>query len=416
MADKILKEKRRPFVRSAGMGVINALLDELLEKKVLNQGEMERVKCANATVMDQARALIDSVILKGPRACQICIDHICEEDSHLAGMLGLASGPQPDDFLNQGFQVAVPPFLAPQALQDNMGKSSYSRPGGSLKLCPPETAQRIWKEKSTEIYPIMAKSTRMRLALIICNTEFDHLPWREGAQIDIRDMKMLLEGLGYCVEVKENLTASDMITELKGFAARPEHRKSDSTFVVFMSHGIQEGICGKKFSEGNPDVLKVNTVFQILNTSNCPSLKDKPKVIIIQACRGENQGVVWLKDSVQAPGNTSSLSEDDFENDAIRRAHIEKDFIAFCSSTPDNVSWRHPMRGSLFIIKLIENLQEYAWCCDLEEIFRKEEKKPLQSVFSLQVRLSFEQSEGRAQMPTAERVTLTRCFYLFPGY
>ncbi|XP_073095454.1 caspase-13 isoform X2 [Manis javanica] len=345
MADKILKEKRRPFVRSAGMGVINALLDELLEKKVLNQGEMERVKCANATVMDQARALIDSVILKGPRACQICIDHICEEDSHLAGMLGLASGPQPDDFLNQGFQVAVPPFLAPQALQDNMGKSSYSRPGGSLKLCPPETAQRIWKEKSTEIYPIMAKSTRMRLALIICNTEFDHLPWREGAQIDIRDMKMLLEGLGYCVEVKENLTASDMITELKGFAARPEHRKSDSTFVVFMSHGIQEGICGKKFSEGNPDVLKVNTVFQILNTSNCPSLKDKPKVIIIQACRGENQGVVWLKDSVQAPGNTSSLSEDDFENDAIRRAHIEKDFIAFCSSTPGDNRNRNPLKN-----------------------------------------------------------------------
>lgn len=343
--DKILKEKRRPFVRSAGMGVINALLDELLEKKVLNQGEMERVKCANATVMDQARALIDSVILKGPRACQICIDHICEEDSHLAGMLGLASGPQPDDFLNQGFQVAVPPFLAPQALQDNMGKSSYSRPGGSLKLCPPETAQRIWKEKSTEIYPIMAKSTRMRLALIICNTEFDHLPWREGAQIDIRDMKMLLEGLGYCVEVKENLTASDMITELKGFAARPEHRKSDSTFVVFMSHGIQEGICGKKFSEGNPDVLKVNTVFQILNTSNCPSLKDKPKVIIIQACRGENQGVVWLKDSVQAPGNTSSLSEDDFENDAIRRAHIEKDFIAFCSSTPGDNRNRNPLKN-----------------------------------------------------------------------
>ncbi|KAK2498643.1 hypothetical protein MC885_007809 [Smutsia gigantea] len=407
--DKVLKEKRRPFIRSAGMGVINALLDELLEKKVLNQEEMEKVKCENATVMDQARALIDSVIRKGTQACQIFINHIREEDSHLAETLGLTSGQQPDTFLHQGFQVAVPPFLAPQALQDNMGKFPYSRPGGSLKLCPPETAQRIWKEKSAEIYPIMEKSTRLRLALIICNTEFDHLPWREGAQVDIRDMKMLLEGLGYCVEVKENLTASevcvsfsdsqdtmimnhvvqnrwyvlfqDMITELKGFAARPEHQKSDSTFVVFMSHGIQEGICGKKFSEGNPDVLKVNTVFQILNTSNCPSLKDKPKVIIIQACRGENQGVVWLKDSVQAPGNSSSLSQDDFENDAIKRAHIEKDFIAFCSSTPDNVSWRHPLRGSLFIIKLIENLQEYAWCCDLEEIFRK-------------VRLSFEPSEG----------------------
>lgn len=78
----------------------------------------------------------------------------------------------------------------------------------------------------------------------------------------------------------------DMAIELKAFAARPEHKSSDSTFLVLMSHGIQAGICGKKYSEEVPDVLEVNTVFQILNTLNCPSLKDKPKVIIIQACRG----------------------------------------------------------------------------------------------------------------------------------
>lgn len=78
----------------------------------------------------------------------------------------------------------------------------------------------------------------------------------------------------------------DMTTELKAFAARPEHQTSDSTFLVFMSHGIRDGICGKKYSEQVSDVLEVNTIFQMLNTWNCPSLKDKPKVIIIQACRG----------------------------------------------------------------------------------------------------------------------------------
>ena len=82
----------------------------------------------------------------------------------------------------------------------------------------------------------------------------------------------------------------DMTIELKSFAARPEHRTSDSTFLVLMSHGIRTGVCGKKYSEEVPDVLKVNTIFQILNTWNCPSLKDKPKVIIIQACRG---GEYW---------------------------------------------------------------------------------------------------------------------------
>uniref|UniRef100_A0A8C9QM48 Caspase-1 n=1 Tax=Spermophilus dauricus TaxID=99837 RepID=A0A8C9QM48_SPEDA len=341
-------------------GTINGLLDELLEKRVLNQEEMEKVRAENATVMDKARALTDSVIKKGPMACQIFITHICKDDCYLAGTLGLSS--------------------APQEMKSHQVELTSSGPGGGLKLCPLEAAQRIWKEKSTEIYPIMARMTRTRLALIICNTEFDSLPRRAGADVDVRDMKMLLENLGYRVDVKENITASDMATELKAFAARPEHQTSDSTFLVFMSHGIRDGICGTKYSEKVSDVLEVNTIFQMLNTWNCPSLKDKPKVIIIQACRG-----VW------------------FNRDLEEKAHVEKDFIAFCSSTPDNVSWRHPILGSLFIMKLIKNIQEYAWSCDLEEIFRK-------------VRFSFELPDGRAQMPTTERVTLTRCFYLFPGH
>ncbi|MXQ96695.1 hypothetical protein E5288_WYG013261 [Bos mutus] len=380
--NKLLKEKRKLFVHSVSKGTINGLLDELLEKRVLNQEEMEKVRDENDTAMDRARVLIDIVIRKGPRACQICISHICEEDSHLAGILGLTSGSQSENYLRQKPQAVVPPFPAPQAMLDNPVKLASSGPGRNLKLCPPETAQRIRKEKSGEIYPIMERSNRTRLALIICNTEFENLTRRDGADVDTRNMKVLLEGLGYKVDVKENLTASEMILELKAFAAHSEHRTSDSTFLVFMSHGIRAGICGKKYSEEVPDILKVDDIFHILNTGNCPALKDKPKVIIIQACRGENQGMVWVNDSVAASGNCSLVAPEDFESDAIKKAHIEKDFIAFCSSTPDNVSWRHPIFGSLFIIKLIETFQEYAWSCDLEEIFRK-------------VRFSFELPDGK---------------------
>lgn len=53
----------------------------------------------------------------------------------------------------------------------------------------------------------MERSNRTRLALIICNIEFENLPKRDGADVDTRNMKMLLEGLGYNVDVKENLTA-----------------------------------------------------------------------------------------------------------------------------------------------------------------------------------------------------------------
>uniref|UniRef100_A0A8C2RM32 Caspase-1 n=1 Tax=Capra hircus TaxID=9925 RepID=A0A8C2RM32_CAPHI len=344
MADKVLKEKRKLFVHSVSKDTINGLLDELLQKRVLNQGEMEKIRDENITTMDKARVLIDIVICKGPRACQICISHICEEDSHLAGILGLTSGSQSENYLRQESQAVVHPFPAPQAMQDNPVKLASSGPGWNLKLCPPETAQRIWKEKSGEIYPIMERSNRTRLALIICNIEFENLPRRDGADVDTRNMKVLLEGLGYKVDVKENLTASEMILELKAFAARSEHRTSDSTFLVLMSHGIRAGICGKKYSEEVQDILKIDDIFQILNTLNCPALGNKPKVIIIQACRGEKQGVVWVNDSVAASGNCPLVVPEDFDSDAIKKAHIEKDFIAFCSSTPEDKHNKNPLK------------------------------------------------------------------------
>ncbi|XP_044113694.1 caspase recruitment domain-containing protein 16-like isoform X3 [Neovison vison] len=91
MADKILKDRRRLFVSSVSPGTLSSLLDELLDKKVLNQEEMERVRCENATTMDKARALIDSIIRKGPQACQILIAFICAEDSFLAEKLELSA-------------------------------------------------------------------------------------------------------------------------------------------------------------------------------------------------------------------------------------------------------------------------------------------------------------------------------------
>lgn len=148
-------------------------------------------------------------------------------------------------------------------------------------------------------------------------------------------MQDLLENLGYSVVVKEDLTALEMETALRQFAARQDHQSSDSTFLVFMSHGILDGICGTKHREQQPYILHDDTIFQIFNNHNCQSLKDKPKVILMQACRGKGAGIVWVtdmgEDSAYRYGQSLQCS---IWNDAITKTHVEKDFIAFKSSTP----------------------------------------------------------------------------------
>uniref|UniRef100_A0A2I3N1H1 CARD domain-containing protein n=2 Tax=Cercopithecinae TaxID=9528 RepID=A0A2I3N1H1_PAPAN len=108
VADKVLTEKRKLLIRSLGEGTINGL-GELFETRVLSQEEIEIVKCENATVMDKARALLDSVIRKGAPACQIRVTYICEEDSHLAVTLRLSAGPTSGNHLTtEDSQLVLP--------------------------------------------------------------------------------------------------------------------------------------------------------------------------------------------------------------------------------------------------------------------------------------------------------------------
>ncbi|KAG6927655.1 caspase 4, apoptosis-related cysteine peptidase, partial [Chelydra serpentina] len=151
--------------------------------------------------------------------------------------------------------------------------------------------------------------------------------------------KRLLEGLGYKVETHCNLNAQAMAETLKQFAARNEHRTSDSTFLVLMSHGVRTGLCGTKSQGESTDVLSVDTIYTTFNNKNCQALVGKPKVIIIQACRGENRGQVLVSDSAELPGDGSSLallSPEGLEDDASHLIHVESDFIGFQATTPGN--------------------------------------------------------------------------------
>ncbi|NXL95821.1 CASP1 protein, partial [Alectura lathami] len=257
---------------------------------------------------------------------------------------------------------------------------------------------------SSQIYDIfLPRETRTRRALLICNIKFEHLSQRNGAEVDVKQMTKLLEGLGYKVDVHENLTSQEMVTEMKNFAGLKDHLTSDSTFLVFMSHGCRTGICGTKSTDENTDILSLNTIYESFNNEHCKALMHKPKVVIVQACRGGRVGSVLVCDS-RDPATPAKSPDSMFvmglEDDKMRRVHLESDFAALYSSTPDTVSWRSPERGSVFIQRLVEQFRNHAFKSDVQEMFRM-------------VQRSFE--NFHIQLPTQERTTMLKKFYLFPG-
>ena len=63
------------------------LLDNLLQKKVINEEEMEAVSGVNLGRADKARRLIDTVMGKGDKACLQMIDILHQLDPYLSARL-----------------------------------------------------------------------------------------------------------------------------------------------------------------------------------------------------------------------------------------------------------------------------------------------------------------------------------------
>ncbi|KAM5245969.1 LOW QUALITY PROTEIN: caspase-12-like [Ctenodactylus gundi] len=387
-------------------------------KNVINKHELHKMKKDVDVIVNKTENLLGNIIDKTKKAGQLFADQLNSNkqlsikledeskeirDQEKAGcaealtLLSIGSRQESEDEEEEGddgaAQASALMLTAPQAIQ-------VVQFSDTLKLCPPDQFHGLKTEKADEIYPVMVRG-RTRRALVICNRKFDHLSYRDGAEVDLLSMQDLLENLGHTVIIKENLSAQEMEIELMRFAACPEHRSSDSTFLVFMLHGILGGICGTRNRAEKPDVLLDDTIFTIFNNCNCKNLRNKPKILIIQAC---GSGIVYVTtDRGTATADTDGpLLWHQGQSYMITMTHVEKDFIAFKSTTPYSVSWRLDTNGSLFISTLVYYCKQYCWSHDLEDIFRK-------------VQRSFEIPSSMTQLPTIERLSMTRYFYLFPG-
>ncbi|XP_016304294.1 caspase-1-A-like isoform X1 [Sinocyclocheilus anshuiensis] len=267
----------------------------------------------------------------------------------------------------------------------------------SITACSQQFKHRLLTQERNDVYMPTSSSWRKGSALLINNIKFDRSELnRPGAELDEENMEWLLRALGYSVEKHTNLSGDAINRAVKNFSKRYEHQNSDSTFVVIMSHGDRfdnkDAILGVHYQRKNPsDYFFVENIFSHLNSVNCPALIDKPKVILIHACRGGDDGGVYVSDSA-------------FESDSW--VHKEKDFVCFMSSLPEIKAYRNPHNGSYFFNYIVDVFSTSAHKYDIMELFRR-----IASRMENDPRFTHK----KKLLPCIERMTLVKKFYLFPG-
>ncbi|XP_028627164.1 caspase-12-like [Grammomys surdaster] len=366
--------------------MLDGVFDDLVEKNVLNGDELLKIGEEARFILNNTENLVESFFEKTEMAGKIFAGHIANSHEQLS--LKFSS----NDEYDEPQKMCTPSFPS-----DSENEIKDSKDEGQALLRQTSSLS-LMESKGKE------EDEEMEVNAGVTHASHLMLTVPQGIQSsEVQHTLKLCPRDQFC-KMKTERAKEEMETELMQFAARPEHQSSDSTFLVFMSHGILEGICGVKHRNKKPDVLHDDTIFTIFNNSNCRSLRNKPKILIMQACRGRHTGTIWVSTNKGiATADTDEECVLSYKwNNSITKAHVETDFIAFKSSTPYNISWKVGKHGSLFISKLIDCFKKYCWRYHLEEIFRK-------------VQHSFEVPGELTQMPTIERVSMTRYFYLFPG-
>lgn len=119
--------------------------------------------------------------------------------------------------------------------------------------------------------------------LIVNNIDFEAeiFPTRKGSDEDARRFDDIFSQLGFTVIMRRNRTADQMKDLFKEVASKCkcEH---DALFVIILSHGSEHGIYGTDGME----VHLEDEIISCFDNRNCKTMIGKPKVFVIQACRG----------------------------------------------------------------------------------------------------------------------------------
>lgn len=147
-----------------------------------------------------------------------------------------------------------------------------------------------------------------------------------------------------------------------------DHSKNDCIVIAVLSHGE----LNKIFSRD--DSYHISLITSFFTDENCPSLKGKPKVFLIQSCRGGQTdfGYTMQYSSNQRLRRVDMGSYDHVDVTATGTMHVpfyepemvhnppnHPDFLIVRSTMPNYVSIRNTEKGSWFIQDLCTELNKY---------------------------------------------------------
>ncbi|KAK3586315.1 hypothetical protein CHS0354_019975 [Potamilus streckersoni] len=444
---EILRRSRVKIVEDL---IIEEIWDKLEEKEVFTPMMIEYIK-AEKTRPDQVRKLIDDLQRRGPLAYSKFMDCLKEGGhAHLANFISnkeaeiygrslpyteeqtfrtspseksfQSAEPKPSQFHVQETSI-IGVGDAGQNKEDARGEveamdnsedidqndsipiqNSEMEGDAIIYSVPPSSSLNVTSAGYTgRADQYKMESSPRGLVLIINNRNFWTLSCRPGTEHDGKKLGEMFVSLGFLVDEKNDLTALEISQNLENLSKYPQLATVDSLVVVILSHGKEnDTVLGVDGS-----VLTYNKITEPFNSKNCPVLHNKPKLFIINACRGDAEDIGCLSTSVQPDRVDADIMSLDSRPEVTvsynpSRLPILQDMIIAASTLPGHVSWRDDHKGSWFIQAIVEVFQNHSRTHHVTDLLVRVNGKVAQNLH-----------QDRVQLPEP-RVLLVKDWFLNP--
>ncbi|NXC03943.1 CASP6 protein, partial [Orthonyx spaldingii] len=195
----------------------------------------------------------------------------------------------------------------------------------------------------------------------------EHFYWklmlsdRRGTMADSINLKRSLTDLGFEVRLFHDLKAEDVLQKIDE-ASTDDHSNADCFVCVFLSHGEDDDIYAFDAK------IKIQTITDMFKGDKCQSLVGKPKIFIIQACRGDkHDDPVIAYDSTDSSCD-SLVNETEVDAAGVYTLPAAADFIMCYSVAQGYYSHRDTLNGSWYIQDLCETLKKHGSSLEFTEL------------------------------------------------
>lgn len=207
-------------------------------------------------------------------------------------------------------------------------------------------------------------SNKRRGVALIFNHEWFHwfltMPERRGTNADRDNLRQRLSEQGFEVSCYDNLKAEEVHQKIKD-ASTADHSDADCFLCVFLSHGEKDHIYSFDAK------IEIQALINMFKGDKCPSLVGKPKIFIIQACRGEKHDEpVIATDAVDS--GIEPQNETQVDAAAVYTLPAGADFLMCYSVAEGYYSHRETVYGSWYIQDLCSTMKQYGSSLEMLEL------------------------------------------------